>query len=729
MSTVGNPTQNATPARRRRDAGRHRLALVAAVLGVLAGTLSAPFSAAAASSAPTEDTDAIYLVTLRGSGVAGYRGSLPRSVYRSILLSAQDTALDRIGAGEPLYRWTTALNGFALRLTPAEADVLAEGPGVVDVEQNSVRPLAGGAGPAETLRESAAGHGGAGAVLGVVDSGIHPESPLFATVPDLDPAPRRFAGTCERGAGWERDDCNRKLLGARWFVQGFGEQNLRSSSSLSARDDIGHGTQMASIAAGNAEVSVRLPGQRSATYGGVAPQARIAVYKACWAAPDPADDGCATADLVTAIDQATADGVDVLNLSVGGPAEIDTVERALLGAAERDIVVIGAAGNGGHRAYAAHSAPWVTSIGGVSGDLRRGRVSLPDGPTLDGAMAATSTAGPARLVVGAEVAADQADPADAARCLPGSLDASRTAGAIVLCERGGAGRVEKSEAVDRADGVGMVLVNVHRGRVESDLHSVPTVHLTRRDGRTLRRWHDQHPLARVTLSPRGIQHAQARVTPWSTSGDPTGPVVKPDLVAPAVGVLGAVPPGVRDTRWDFATGTSVAAAWTSGLALRLRGRHDWPADRVRSALVTSAAGVSGSASVLREGAGRPDPTRAERQVLAYRVHPGDYRSWLEGDLSTDALNPASILLTDGDSSARRRITNVSDSTVRLAVRVTGFARHTVTVSPSTINLRPGRSATFHLRVSGPSAGPVDDGLVTWESASGSHGRLPVAITR
>ena len=74
---------------------------------------------------------------------------------------------------------------------------------------------------------------------------------------------------------------------------------------------------MASIAAGNAQVSVQVNDQRLGSYGGVAPQARVAAYKACWTAPDPADDGCSTADLVTAVDTAVRDRVDVLNLSVG----------------------------------------------------------------------------------------------------------------------------------------------------------------------------------------------------------------------------------------------------------------------------------------------------------------------------------------------------------------------------------------------------------------------------
>ena len=72
----------------------------------------------------------------------------------------------------------------------------------------------------------------------------------------------------------------------------------------------------------------------------MAPAARLAVYKACWTAPDPAEDGCATADTVAAVDQAVADGVDVLNYSVSGSDRPDdSVERAFLGAASAGVFV------------------------------------------------------------------------------------------------------------------------------------------------------------------------------------------------------------------------------------------------------------------------------------------------------------------------------------------------------------------------------------------------------
>jgi hypothetical protein len=149
---------------------------------------------------------------------------------------------------------------------------------------------------------------------------------------------------------------------------------------------------------------------------------------------------------------------------------------------------------------------------------------------------------------------------------------------------------------------------------------------------------------------------------------------------------------------------------------------------VRSALVTSAASVAGDASVLREGAGHPTDA-AGRPVLAYRTVPGAYRAWLDGLAPTDRLNPTSVLLTSGDRTARRRLTNVSGRTLTFVARTSGFEAHTVAVTPSTITLRPGRSATFRLDVSESDSAALDDGWLSWESVRGSHGRIPVAITR
>jgi len=508
-------------------------------------------------------------------------------------------------------------------------------------------------------------------------------------------------------------------------VEGFGEDHLRAASALSPLDTDGHGTQMASISAGNSGVDVSVPGQSLGSFGGMAPQARLAVYKACWGAPDPADDGCATADLVTAIDRATNDGVDVLSLAVGGPDEFDTVERALLGAAEADVVVIAAAGNDGRAAYAAHPSPWVTTVGGTTAALRLGRVVRGSAAPLTGAMVATQPVGPARLVLGARARAPGSTPDDARVCVPGSLDAAEAAGRIVLCERGSVGRVDKSRAVRLADGVGMVLVNDTRGTLDEDFHSVPTVHLAEGPGRALRRWLADRPGARVSLRPVGLVPSQPRVAPWSSGGDASATLLKPDLVAPATGILGGVPADSRGVTWDFVTGTSAATAYTSGVAATLRARRDLSATAVRSALATTAQPLGDS--VLAAGAGRVRPGDTATPGLVYPLDAQHYRAWLEGRRTH--LNTPSIQLNDGQGAARRTVTNVGRRALYFSSRAVGFRRD-VSVTPAALRLDPGESATYRVVVRHANrARRLDDGYVVWRGAAGTTTRVPVLISR
>ena len=171
----------------------------------------------------------------------------------------------------------------------------------------------------------------------------------------------------------------------------------------------------------------------------------------------------------------------------------------------------------------------------------------------------------------------------------------------------------------RADGVGMVLLNTSRGQATADFHSVPTVHLTKDDGRLLRAWLRAHPGRRVELRPDGVARSPERLVAWTSSGDPTGAFLKPDVVATAVGVLGATPPSRLGRRWDLGSGTSVAAARTSGIAAALLSRHDWSAAEVRSALATTAGNVAGDPSLLRLGAGRTRAQAADRPGLVFRL--------------------------------------------------------------------------------------------------------------
>ncbi|NPC98076.1 S8 family serine peptidase [Nocardioides sp. zg-DK7169] len=703
---------------------------VAVGVAVSSLVVSHPSSASRAPS-PAEGGEArLHLVALTGPGSAAADRLFPTGPARE--LARQQRLLERVGAPEPVYRWTTALSGVAVELTDTQVRALRADPDVALVEPDTVRPLAGlrAAATATVPGVPPAGRdtGGAGTVIGLVDSGLHPDGPVFSGSPGLGRAPRDFRGTCETAPDWDASACTDKVLAARWYLEGFGRDRLRAASSLSPRDDHGHGTRSASVAAGNSHVTVRVGDEDLGTHSGAAPQARLAIYKACWTAPDPADDGCASSDLVTAIDQATADRVDVLSVAVGGAPGPDVVELALLGAAEADIVVVAAAGNGGSRSWAAHPSPWVTTVGGTAGVQRRGRVALGDGgPVLGGAMASRRPVGPAPLVRAADVPAPGVPRDRARQCAPGSLDAAQVRGAIVVCDRGLVGRVDKSAAVELADGAGMVLLNTGRGSVDADLHSVPTVHLAQRDAERLRTWVRGHRGALVTLRPDGHRQPRAKVAGFSPGGDPAAAFLKPDLLAPATGVLSAVPPRTRAERWDFASGTSVATAHTAGVAARLRARRDWSAAAVRSALATTSTPVSGS--VLRTGAGRLRPELTSRPGLVHDVDPRDYRRWLEGSLGRE-LNTPSVLLHEGRDVARRTITNVGRQALYFSSSASGFEHYDVRVTPAAVRLAPGESATYTVRVSGPAgARPADDGVVTWRGATGTRTRVPVLITR
>jgi hypothetical protein len=647
-----------------------------------------------------------------------------------VLLARQDAVLATIGAPATTYRWTTALNGFAAELTDDQVAALEINSEVAEVEANSVRPMAGGVDLSDVqlsrsadLRPTrgARGAGGAGVVIGFVDSGIAPDSPLFSDVPGLGATPASFTGACATGEGWPASTCRRKVVGAGWWVDGFGATRIRSSESLSALDVVGHGTQVASVAAGNSDVSVLMNGRAMDSFSGIAPRAKVAPYKACWAAPDPADDGCATADLVSAIDRATADGVDVLNLAVAGPTTTDTVERALLGAAEADIVVIGAAGNTARSAFAAHASPWVTTVGAARGNTLRGRVAVAGGPAFAGASRSRRELGPVGLVLGADVAAAGARPRDAQACLPGALDARKVAGRAVVCLRGGIGRVDKSLAVAQADGVAMVLVNDRPGGVTDDFHTVPTVHLTSADGARLARWVRRHDRTVVRFSGLGIDRKTPRAAPWSASGDARSTLVKPDVVALGEGVLGAVPDA-----WALFSGTSAASARVSGVAALLRARHDWSAPVVRSVLTTTARPLAGT-STLTQGGGRVGDS-LPRPGLALDVRRSRYRKALE-DLTWGELNVSSIMMRGGGTTTRR-VTNLGTRAEYFSSRSLGFDRHRVRMTPVALRLGPGESAQVRITVSGGgNPGRFDDGWIVWRGARGSQTRIPVAISR
>ncbi|MEV6416426.1 S8 family serine peptidase [Kribbella sp. NPDC051718] len=462
------------------------------------------------------------LATYQG-GVAGLKATKPAKGkkvdttapdskrYSNWLGSRQNTVAAAVGA-KATRHYSTAVNAFAASLTSQQVSALSKTPGVVAVTPDQLHQalddkkptdflkLSGNTGVWKALGGNA--EAGKGVVVGVVDTGIWPESaslsgPKLGTKPS-DTTPYRvgdsivmhkadgndFTGSCQAGEDFTADLCNTKLISAKYFGDawlGATPPEARADYA-SPRDGEGHGTHTATTAAGRAGVDVSESGINFGTISGVAPAAKVAVYKALWTGKDGVGSGGYTSDILAAIDQAVADGVDVINYSVGSifeSAHTDPVQLAFLSAASAGIFVSAAGGNSGPEPSSLdNTSPWVTTVGASTVAPYEGTVVLGNGVKYAGlSTSIASTVGAKALVTGAAARVTSATEYDGSQCLPNTLDSAQVAGKIVVCDRGVGARVDKSAEVKRAGGVGMVLLNLTGQDMVADSHSVPTVHL------------------------------------------------------------------------------------------------------------------------------------------------------------------------------------------------------------------------------------------------------------
>lgn len=130
---------------------------------------------------------------------------------------------------------------------------------------------------------------------------------------------------------------------------------------MSPVDTSGHGTHVASTVAGQSVTSASLYGLGSGTARGGVPSARIAVYKVCWY------DGCYGSDILAAFDDAIADGVDIISVSLGHakPRDYfqDSISIGSFHAMRNGILTSTSAGNEGpgYRTVT-NMSPWFLSV-------------------------------------------------------------------------------------------------------------------------------------------------------------------------------------------------------------------------------------------------------------------------------------------------------------------------------------------------------------------------------
>eukprot|EP00271_Cylindrocystis_brebissonii_P000239 TRINITY_DN10295_c0_g3_i1.p1 TRINITY_DN10295_c0_g3~~TRINITY_DN10295_c0_g3_i1.p1 ORF type:complete len:883 (-),score=107.10 TRINITY_DN10295_c0_g3_i1:793-3441(-) len=575
------------------------------------------------------------------SAVAAYSSHVARS--HTELLQAH-----RIRPAKKVQSFTHAINAFSASLTKAEAAALNANPDVASVQKQAVYTTSTFHTPKYLnvkpgLWSQAGGKESAGEnmVIAVIDTGIWPEHPSFSDVGphaygNLSAIRPTWAGTCSITSDFP--GCNNKLVGARYFLSNVmaNGESLYYTESASARDTIGHGSHVSGIAAGNFGVQATYDnltdiGDKIGAISGMAPRARLSVYKVFWTVKDPNPSPWSSGfinvglagDVVAALDQATADGVDVINFSAdsnGAPNMFDPVAIAALSAAKTGIFFATTSGNTGPNANTMNNVqPWVMTVGAISDDRVYSKTvniaNATSSLTIQGQLFSPASPGspnrpfptrrkdgwPTLLSAGdAALGTDYYSELLAGYCLPGFLDPAKVNGTIVVCQS----LFTQLEfdvnypvsEVQAKGGVGVIIANSNPQMPPSRWAygapaSFPIIQISYADGQALLAMMKasivngtETAVAYMTGSELSYnQSAIPRVMDFSSRG-PAFPlsdttlandVLKPDVVAPGHEIWSAFSPlggqttlGASKTGqlFNIQSGTSMSAPHIAGIA-------------------------------------------------------------------------------------------------------------------------------------------------------------------
>ncbi|KAL6275760.1 hypothetical protein ACE6H2_019361 [Prunus campanulata] len=560
-----------------------------------------------------------------------YLGSLPDWVFSpsSHHLSILQRVVQESGSAENLLvrSYKRSFNGFAAKLTDQEREKLSNMKEVVSVFPS--RPL-----QLQTTRswdfmgfnEKVKRNAGVESdiIVGVIDSGIWPESDSFKDE-GFGPPPKKWKGACEGGKNFT---CNNKVIGARYYL------------TESARDEWGHGTHTASTAAGNAVKDVSFYGLAQGTVRGGVPAARIAVYKVC-----SHEKLCSAHNTLGAFDDAIADGVDIITISVSFTAirdfDEDPIAIGAFHAMEKGILTSNSAGNNGPSGATVSSvAAWMLTVAASSMDRRIiDKVVLGDGRTLVGnsvnTFALNGTSFP--LIHGKDVSRNCTEKS-AGSCEQGCLDSDLVKGKIVLCDRYTSG---VSEAY-KVGALGSILTNYINIDDASFVLPLPASTLNNTEYNEVLSYMNstRDPQANILKS----EVIKDLVAPIVASLSARGPnlilpnIIKPDISAPGVEILAAyspnasisIPHDTRRVKYNIMTGTSMACPHATAVAAYVKTFHpDWSPAAIKSSIMTTAWPMNETNSNISSGefaygSGHINPVKAIDPGLVYEASKEDY---------------------------------------------------------------------------------------------------------
>ncbi len=634
-----------------------------------------------------QSVSASYIITFTEDGLLNYKGnvsgmqatapqatasrkldvrSAAAQAYQGYLLAQRTTHITAIENAmgrmlQPTHQFAITQNGVAANITGAEAAQIASLPGVKSVRLAGEQQLDTYRGPAyigaDTIWDGSNSPNsfatkGENIKVGVVDSGSNSTHPSFADDLACNFRPSYHKLTAV--------DCSAT------DVNGY-----CNGPDPEAAQGNGHGVHTASTAAGNTIDNTFTPAPLlpdGVTMSGVAPCAAVVSYKAC------PTTSCPGADLTAAIENAIADGVDVINYSIsGGRDPWNDLDRLFLDAVNADVFVSASAGNTSTSiptptGNVAHLGPWTMTVAASTQDELIGpqlAVTGPDPlpvpppdlahvPLNPGTTTVTSTT---TNFTGMRLLTY---PSNIIGCTStGGIAPGYFTGTIAMMRRGTCGFTEKITNAFNAGATMVIIGNNAAGSLNMNTAGAPAIpafSATQDFGDALiayaagnnpptppadQIFADGFDLLPGTIADysRAVQSSRQGdvLASFSLRGPTPAPFAdetKPDITGPGVDIYAALT--TSEGSYGLLSGTSMSSPHVAGAAALVRAVHPgWTVPEVKSAMMTTATNATGVLEDLVTpwriddvGAGRVDLTRA---ALAGLTMDETYANFLAAD--------------------------------------------------------------------------------------------------
>ncbi|GLT43800.1 hypothetical protein SLA2020_177310 [Shorea laevis] len=588
-----------------------------------------------------------------------YMGDRPKgefsasALHSSILLEVGGS----VAAKSLLHSYRRSFNGFVANLTEDEARKLAERENVVSVFPNEKMQLQTTRSwdfmgfSKHAKRSSLEGD----IIVGMFDTGIWPTSKSFSDE-NFGPPPKKWKGKCQKSANFT---CNNKIIGARSYRA---DGVISEPDVASPLDTVGHGSHTASTAAGNIVQGASMLGLGLGDARGGVPAARLAVYKICW------NDGCPNADILAAFDDAIADGVDIISLSIGTSVPLNYFEDPIaigsFHAMKNGILTSHAAGNDGPSSGSTSSvAPWILSVAASTLDRKFvTKVQLGNGKIYEGISINTFDLKKDTypFIYGGDAGLKGTNASDCAF----GLDEKKVKGKIVMCDA----FIDGTEPAE-AGAAGVVMQNGGFINVAYNF-LLPASYMS--NGSEVFNYlkSTKKPTAKIFKSNTEKDRFAPTIASFSSRGPNaiTPDILKPDVTAPGVDILAAwsgattvtgFPGDKRVVPYSIDYGTSMACPHASGATAYIKSFYPkWSPAAIKSALMTTAFPLNHERHPDLEfsyGAGHINPANATNPGLVYDAGEIDYINFLCGQ----GYNSTQLKLVTGKDARCSKATNAT----------------------------------------------------------------------